>query len=299
MKRKEHKLISNVECKHCYKCDQWLPLSCFGSDKSKWDGLNASCKECEKIKRDSESYKKKSVINARNYYEKNKNSEDFIARRKANIEKFKENNPFYSQEYHQRNKEKDNERNCKNYWKNKEKYNLRSRKNNARIYKETHPHAGEKVVSQGEEFVADWLQKHGIFERFDFYGRHYYEIFGEIKDSDIYYIRQYWFEDLKDKKKLLFDFYIPKLNVIIEVNGIKHYAPKSFSKNATKEDRLKEFAETTLHDRKKCRYAEEHGIEVFDIKYGFGNYKFPYVEAELNKIMQPFLKEQEGKEMCA
>jgi hypothetical protein len=44
--RKPHIFINNIEHKNCSKCKQDKPLSEFGSYKTRWDGLNPSCKKC-------------------------------------------------------------------------------------------------------------------------------------------------------------------------------------------------------------------------------------------------------------
>lgn len=47
-KNKEHRMIDDIECKNCYKCGEWLPLSEFSKDKSAWDGLQHQCNDCLK-----------------------------------------------------------------------------------------------------------------------------------------------------------------------------------------------------------------------------------------------------------
>lgn len=38
------------QLKKCTICKEYLPLSCFTKDVVKWDGLNAFCRQCNKIK---------------------------------------------------------------------------------------------------------------------------------------------------------------------------------------------------------------------------------------------------------
>jgi len=47
MKRKEHKIIDCIECKHCCKCNTWKPLDAFYKRKRNLDGLKVQCKDCE------------------------------------------------------------------------------------------------------------------------------------------------------------------------------------------------------------------------------------------------------------
>jgi len=42
--------------KKCCCCKQWLPLSDFGNNKSKWDGLASECKKC--VVKHSQKYAK-------------------------------------------------------------------------------------------------------------------------------------------------------------------------------------------------------------------------------------------------
>jgi hypothetical protein len=49
----EHKIINNIECKLCPKCDQWLNLENFAKDKTRWDQLRDRCKECRKTTRNT------------------------------------------------------------------------------------------------------------------------------------------------------------------------------------------------------------------------------------------------------
>lgn len=44
-KKKFHKILDNIEYKHCSKCDSWLTLDKFYY-KNTWDGLTYMCKKC-------------------------------------------------------------------------------------------------------------------------------------------------------------------------------------------------------------------------------------------------------------
>ena len=45
--RIEHKAIKDIECKWCYKCEQWEPLYCFGKSERAWDKKADICKLCK------------------------------------------------------------------------------------------------------------------------------------------------------------------------------------------------------------------------------------------------------------
>ena len=65
MKRKEHKIINNVELKHCNKCNQWKELKNFNKSKKQWDGLRFYCKSC--LKKKAIEYRKNNKHKAKKY----------------------------------------------------------------------------------------------------------------------------------------------------------------------------------------------------------------------------------------
>ncbi len=86
-----------------------------------------------------------------------------------------------------------------------------------------------------------------------------------LKSNGINYAREYTFSDLKDKKKLRFDFAIfdenNSLSHLIEFDGRQHnndYAPWN------SEDTL---AERQARDRLKDEYCKEHNIRLIRIPY--------------------------------
>ena len=44
--KKLHKIINNIEYKHCCKCNEWKTLDKFDKGKNRADGLSPYCKEC-------------------------------------------------------------------------------------------------------------------------------------------------------------------------------------------------------------------------------------------------------------
>ena len=51
------------------------------------------------------------------------------------------------------------------------------------------------------------------------------EVKGILDDMGIEYIEQHKMKKCIHKRRLIFDFYLPKLNTVIEFNGIQHYRP--------------------------------------------------------------------------
>lgn len=68
-----------------------------------------------------------------------------------------------------------------------------------------------------------------------------------------------FFEDCKDKRYLTFDFYLQKLNLIIEYDGEQHFKEKSWSTG--------EFEIIKKHEKMKENYLKEKGIDLIRIPY--------------------------------
>lgn len=90
---------------------------------------------------------------------------------------------------------------------------------------------------------------------------------GELKitkillNNNIIFEKEKTFEDLRDKRKLRFDFYIPQLNRLIEYDGIQHYKETNgvFNKISLKE-RIRK-------DKMKNSYALSNNIALVRIPY--------------------------------
>ncbi len=81
-------------------------------------------------------------------------------------------------------------------------------------------------------------------------------------ENNIYYIGQYKFEDLLGVggRKLSYDFYLPKYNLLIEYQGEYHDHTASIQ---TEED----FETQKEHDKRKRDYANEHSLILLEIWY--------------------------------
>ena len=98
--------------------------------------------------------------------------------------------------------------------------------------------------TKGEEFIADWLSNHKI-----------------------YYIRHKTFDGCKNKKKLLFDFYIPSKNMCIEYDGEFHFKAIRNTYKMTEEQAIKNLESTKIRDNIKNEYCKNNGINLIRIKY--------------------------------
>lgn len=79
------------------------------------------------------------------------------------------------------------------------------------------------------------------------------------------YVKEKRFDDCFYKNTLPFDFYLPKYNACIEVDGIGHYRPVNFGGN--KEDAKKSFEERKLIDKIKTEYCKNQNISLLRIPF--------------------------------
>lgn len=79
--------------------------------------------------------------------------------------------------------------------------------------------------------------------------------------NNIDYISQYKYDDCKNINKLPFDYYLPKYNLLIEIDGQQHFKPHRFSKDINK------FADRLYNDAIKNSYCEDNNIPLLRIPY--------------------------------
>lgn len=94
--------------------------------------------------------------------------------------------------------------------------------------------------SHGESAIANWLTK-----------------------ENKYFLCQKTFKGLKYKSLLSYDFCIPSDKVLIEYQGIQHYEPVEFFGG------VKKFEMQQESDRRKRKYATEHGYKLIAIPYTY------------------------------
>lgn len=88
-----------------------------------------------------------------------------------------------------------------------------------------------------------------------------------LLNNNINYIAQHRFPDCKNKAPLVFDFYIPDLNMIIEYDGEQHFGPVRFYASMTQKQAEERFEENKLHDKIKNDYCASNGIQMVRISY--------------------------------
>jgi len=88
-----------------------------------------------------------------------------------------------------------------------------------------------------------------------------------LKDNNIEYIFQYSVNGCKDTNLLRFDFYLPKYNAVIEVDGEQHFYPIKYSQYDTQEKCFERFQYIVKHDNIKTTYCNENNITLLRIAY--------------------------------
>ena len=86
-----------------------------------------------------------------------------------------------------------------------------------------------------------------------------------LESKKIEFIQEFYFNDLKDKNFLRFDFYIPSKKILIEYQGEQHYKAVSFS--GDKETAKQELKIQRHHDWLKRKYAKNNGYKLLTIPH--------------------------------
>lgn len=89
-------------------------------------------------------------------------------------------------------------------------------------------------------------------------------ICGLLDQSKIEYEYQKRFDDLfsHNGTHLVYDFFIPSLNLLIEFDGAQHFTPNTLHHRVAGT-----FDLLQLHDKKKNKYAKDNGYRLYRIKY--------------------------------
>lgn len=102
-------------------------------------------------------------------------------------------------------------------------------------------------------------------------------------ENNIEYIREYKFDNCKNKRPLPFDFYIPSLKMVIEVNGRQHYE-KAYFGGCTEEEAEKKLITTKKHDAIKIEFCKKNNIKYIEIPFFTDDKNFTYINI-LNKVI--------------
>lgn len=97
-----------------------------------------------------------------------------------------------------------------------------------------------------------------------------------LRNSGISYIYQKRFSDCRYKHTLPFDFYLDKLNLVIEYDGIQHFKPVDFS-NHGKQSAEESFKLGKKRDTIKNNYCLANKINILRIPYTLPINKIPSI----------------------
>lgn len=86
-----------------------------------------------------------------------------------------------------------------------------------------------------------------------------------LENNFIEFIYQHTFPECKNKRKLKFDFYLPKYNTCIEYDGIQHFKINNFFGGEAEFNNLKN------NDLIKNNYCLKNNIKIIRIPYYFNN----------------------------
>lgn len=78
---------------------------------------------------------------------------------------------------------------------------------------------------------------------------------------NVEYVREMKFDNCKNIFKLSFDFYLPKLNLLVEYDGIQHHKPLKFFGGESA------FLKVKMNDKIKNMFAKNNSINLLRIKY--------------------------------
>ena len=87
----------------------------------------------------------------------------------------------------------------------------------------------------------------------------------ELNIRQLEYITEKTFPDLYMNKPLRFDYYLPRYNCLIEVQGGQHFHPVAFNIGISKEEALKNFKELQKRDQMKRDYCKNNNIDFIEV----------------------------------
>ena len=134
--------------------------------------------------------------------------------------------------------------------------------------------------SKGEEAISNYFINKGFIkiDQDDFN-----KLKNENKYNKDYYIPQMKYKKLVGLKGglLSYDFYIPKLNLIIEYDGEFHFRVIKF-KNESIKNAKERYNKQQIHDILKSKYALDNGMNLLRIPY----WEFDNLEDILNELLK-------------
>lgn len=108
-----------------------------------------------------------------------------------------------------------------------------------------------------------------------------------LKQNNIFHLTEVRFSDCVNpltNQVLMFDFFIPKLSLIVEYDGSQH---DEYTKKFHGSKKLGKFEKQQVKDKIKNLYAVEHGYRMLRIKYSDWDKLEEILEKEIKLIKKP------------
>lgn len=128
-------------------------------------------------------------------------------------------------------------------------------------YKLARQHLSVECIKHGVFSVTpnNFLRGHGCPVCSESFGER--KVARALEKLRLDYTREKKFPDCRDKRPLRFDFWVPKLNALVEFDGLQHHEPYKLFGGAEM------FAVTQRRDRIKTAYARKKKIRLIRVKY--------------------------------
>lgn len=107
-------------------------------------------------------------------------------------------------------------------------------------------------------------------------------IYDYLSELELNFIFQKTFPNLKDKKYLIFDFYLQDYNLCIEYDGEQHY--NSHFYETMPKNPLSTFENTIKHDKMKTEYCIKNNINLLRIPYTQDKHIKEIIQNKLKEI---------------
>lgn len=91
-----------------------------------------------------------------------------------------------------------------------------------------------------------------------------------LKYMNVHYVKEYSFDTCRNpetSRKLIFDFYLPNHNALIEFDGSPHFIPYSYTSDQSEEAKLSNLMGIQTRDKIKTSFAVENNIPLLRISY--------------------------------
>ena len=111
------------------------------------------------------------------------------------------------------------------------------------------------------------------------YSKGVYNIIHYLNENNIKYIQEKSFDDCRYKRKLFFDFYLPKYNCCIEYDGEQHTRPNGFY------NKKENFKITQKRDKIKDEYCINNNIPLLRISYKENDFVNEKINNFINKLI--------------